>query len=740
MARLRFEFMDIFDGHFVPYPKTKFLPIPFGEDGFSTTQRSASVSDGVGGCIFPSKYISNALALNTAKFALSLPPDQQYANGKEFKGAVLKYLLPKLEEFQSFFAQEYMEANMSQDLGYIYGKALFGLMFTSATFVHAQLEDGPGPAKAKLRIFQKGDSATAVFRRTANPNIPNYFYYELVFFTPEQQAKFNTPYQFTSKRHFCNISDNVDYDFDVEEGDIVVVGSDGVFDNVFLSFLTYLVNLVVFEAVYVRRLEGETFDLVEQMTTYYFRYLGHYYEGISVQLKAQAGVFAQQKKERVETVSKEEQEVRSHVLEDVYNKPARDSAWVGIEDNFDLLFRMYREPSVKEYLQRKSFSPAKSTSASEDEEGLETLAKRSTTEETYFDQHNEELARQEVADTRADMDEFVEQQRAAGLNIDTIEDLAALDQQSYNFAPGENEELISELVRAPILNIEHFRAQEKYLYNLVADNKDNIRITEVKPLGKEKPDTLSKETIEALKAKIDDDNQIIINGHVYNAFENYTKDFAKLEYRLKFLQLYSGLLTETDLVARKKIRENIRSVLRAFDKCDPRLVAQEISATSVLGGINKCFSSYFPKMFFFTKPELDEAFKKFPAKDFAARIARGVKFMIQTQQKHPEVFIMSPFQARYRVMTNDHSKQGCFAKDDDITTVVGYVVEETEEHLKKDQEVDLSAKLDLALAELYSELKENIPVFVQNFWKEFTLQQSSQTKQYHIIKRKRILL
>lgn len=52
----------------VPLPKKKFVRKELGEDAYSMTPFSMTVTDGVGGSSFSSHYISNALSLYSSHF------------------------------------------------------------------------------------------------------------------------------------------------------------------------------------------------------------------------------------------------------------------------------------------------------------------------------------------------------------------------------------------------------------------------------------------------------------------------------------------------------------------------------------------------------------------------------------------------------------------------------------------------------------------------------------------------
>lgn len=89
--------------------------------------------------------------------------------------------------------------------------------------------------------------------------------------TKEQQTYFNAPFQFSTQSvfqdsHLCGKMIKR-----VKEGDLVIVGSDGLFDNVFLELLTFVVNLVVMfvasgnDQPFIKKLIEATIDAYYQI-------------------------------------------------------------------------------------------------------------------------------------------------------------------------------------------------------------------------------------------------------------------------------------------------------------------------------------------------------------------------------------------------------------------------------------------------------------------------------------------
>ncbi|KAJ2506308.1 hypothetical protein H4217_009051 [Coemansia sp. RSA 1939] len=74
----------------------------------------------------------------------------------------------------------------------------------------------------ELRVANLGDCGLTVVRQG-----------DMVFRTEEQQHSFNYPYQLSTEPHSDAASDAQVFRLKIQKGDIVIVGSDGVFDNLF---------------------------------------------------------------------------------------------------------------------------------------------------------------------------------------------------------------------------------------------------------------------------------------------------------------------------------------------------------------------------------------------------------------------------------------------------------------------------------------------------------------------------
>ena len=100
----------------------------------------------------------------------------------------------------------------------------------SSTFVIVTID----PKKALLRTSLLGDSSYMILRIGENDN------YESVFRSEEQQHSFNFPFQCGTNGD--PISSAVENSHSIQVNDLVIVGTDGVFDNLFDSDIIQVVN------------------------------------------------------------------------------------------------------------------------------------------------------------------------------------------------------------------------------------------------------------------------------------------------------------------------------------------------------------------------------------------------------------------------------------------------------------------------------------------------------------------
>jgi hypothetical protein len=286
-AELVFKVTGITDGSVDYDPKTKYQKLAKGEDAFVTSEHSLVVADGVGASQFISYYFASALSYSVTAFFLQLrvqKPDYRFSSNSQIANVFDRIVTNEIGVYEKQSAVEkndpakdrkwYPEPSQVAEASARQQRAQQALKKRtnveqielktfqskiSATLIGAFLEQmpssksSPETAKAQLNIYQRGDSRLLVFRPTPSGKENSYVYMP-VYKTVDIQETFNSPYQFDLSKEGLgyydskpktNVQTSLADFLEVREHDLVVVGSDGLFDNVHLSFITYLVNFLV---------------------------------------------------------------------------------------------------------------------------------------------------------------------------------------------------------------------------------------------------------------------------------------------------------------------------------------------------------------------------------------------------------------------------------------------------------------------------------------------------------------
>ena len=267
-----------------PYPKPKYLSKNLGEDSFYASEQVLVVSDGVGSTRFTSKYIADLL-VNTMAHSVNKIKLDNSKDEENFAESSEDLLYSMLQEYKETVAEGF--ADFSNILLFNYFNKDFKknrillnasrdhiqdhLFMSSSTIAGCYLieQDSGSP---KLKVFQVGDSLLLKLKQLPANNSGEFYYYP-EFITDDMQKQFNTPSTVSSADvdfegrslplEFTILDKNFkeklinsifkanfrmklkEFDAPVKESDIIVLGSDGLFDNLSIPLIAIMINFIL---------------------------------------------------------------------------------------------------------------------------------------------------------------------------------------------------------------------------------------------------------------------------------------------------------------------------------------------------------------------------------------------------------------------------------------------------------------------------------------------------------------
>lgn len=245
-----FKTSSFSDGKFLPYYKDKHVNHEVAEDGFMTSKLALTVADGVGQSFIPAGYFAYGLCYQTMLTYFS-NQGARSVNLSKNNPTFWTTLNNGLDVFMKSYALK--STTFNTHATHPHSNSLDPENIIShSTLVTVYLDNKPKTNQVFLKHFQKGDSQFMIFRLLENDN--GTFNYVPIYLSHDQQFDFNSSPQFSSdtykeKRSYYDENEIVD-EIEVLESDIVLLGSDGLFDNLFLSYITYLVNMIVKDMYY----------------------------------------------------------------------------------------------------------------------------------------------------------------------------------------------------------------------------------------------------------------------------------------------------------------------------------------------------------------------------------------------------------------------------------------------------------------------------------------------------------
>ncbi|KAF9963350.1 hypothetical protein BGZ65_004119, partial [Modicella reniformis] len=195
-----------------PEEDRAYFSVQVGEDAYFRRHDALGVADGVGGwCGTTGKCLARREG-----------GEQSSANPALYSRKLMHYAFLELEKYDNIEEEafyDYFNVNPLQILEKSYEQSIRDAknegLIGSSTACLAILRDD------ELRIANLGDCGVSVIRQN-----------EFIFRTEEQQHSFNYPYQLGTGST-DSPSDAQTFTVKVKSGDIVVMGTDGIFDNLF---------------------------------------------------------------------------------------------------------------------------------------------------------------------------------------------------------------------------------------------------------------------------------------------------------------------------------------------------------------------------------------------------------------------------------------------------------------------------------------------------------------------------
>lgn len=288
-ARLIFKIQNIEDSGFIPLPKSKPIGETIGEDASITTPYGIALTDGIGGCQFSSAFIARwvASALGSNYMNQFHKSVTHFTNIRDMTIGLVQGEIAKMNQ--------HVETSFGKCNPVLSGKAAEQLkardIITSTTLISAGIVSHDNMKHATLKLYQKGDSLAIVFRpqEFLSSEGKKQIYYRPIMATEDQQIKFNQPYQFVNIQKEHELIENETTDVQVFEDDIVILGSDGLFDNIPLSLLTVVINLLAFE-IAAGRASLKDFNTI--LNEYFTEYIAKVtYEGQTIVNYFKSGVW-----------------------------------------------------------------------------------------------------------------------------------------------------------------------------------------------------------------------------------------------------------------------------------------------------------------------------------------------------------------------------------------------------------------------------------------------------------------
>ena len=220
------------------------IKISKGEDRGLSTSKMLLIADGVGGSEAPAGMLAEMLiseialnlSTNWANYYWSSSDKKQ---DEEIKRENLNDCInDSLDKYNSHIDSIFKDKEVLDDDMIYKVKSSISTTLVGA-FLNLDFSDNK-----LLTIFQYGDSVAMVFKKELYK--PHKYYLKPTVATQVQQYEFNAPFQFGPNHKIAKYKDLKVVDIKVEKNDIVILASDGLYDNIPHSLISIIVNVSVY--------------------------------------------------------------------------------------------------------------------------------------------------------------------------------------------------------------------------------------------------------------------------------------------------------------------------------------------------------------------------------------------------------------------------------------------------------------------------------------------------------------
>lgn len=272
---LAFRFSSLEEGSNNAFPKTKAEKFNFGEDSLSTSPRAMAISDGVSSCIFTTKFWSQLIAYQFQNFV--------------YTDIFPVFQVNKIQTSQENLTLQKMFEDQIENLRIEYKSTLQNSINNwenknkkmvnqnpkntqvSATMIGAYLKTVDD--KNMIQFIQFGDSLGIVFSNSYNQENDNAYekadgFYFPSFYRPEMTYSFNYPVQ------IGNLPDEIENIIEYKQApidinDLVLLGSDGLFDNMHFWIICLIPNMLVRYAYLLKNDQAKVEEALSNFMKFY---------------------------------------------------------------------------------------------------------------------------------------------------------------------------------------------------------------------------------------------------------------------------------------------------------------------------------------------------------------------------------------------------------------------------------------------------------------------------------------